>query len=195
MSELNFDERLFLWLNFDGGALLDSFMSAVSGVAMWIPLYLYIAWAVQRKYGWKSLTIFLVCLALAMGLSDIFCGVFKHQGLLKNLWTDFPARHRPMFDVAVRDMAHVVSFRHGPFGTVSAHAATTAAMGLLSALVISRRWYSYTIVAIVLLISYSRIYLACHFPQDIALGLGVGLISGGAMYLLWRKLDILLKNS
>lgn len=195
MSELNFDERLFLWLNFDGGALLDSFMSAVSGVAMWIPLYLYIAWAVQRKYGWKSLTIFLVCLALAMGLSDILCGVFKHQGLLKNLWTDFPARHRPMFDVAVRDMAHVVSFRHGPFGTVSAHAATTAAMGLLSALVISRRWYSYTIVAIVLLISYSRIYLACHFPQDIALGLGVGLISGGAMYLLWRKLDILLKNS
>ena len=195
MSELNFDERLFLWLNFDGGALLDSFMSAVSGVAMWIPLYLYIAWAVQRKYGWKSLTIFLVCLALAMGLSDIFCGVFKHQGLLKNLWADFPARHRPMFDVAVRDMAHVVSFRHGPFGTVSAHAATTAAMGMLSALVISRRWYSYTIVAIVLLISYSRIYLACHFPQDIALGFGVGLISGGAMYLLWRKLDILLKNS
>lgn len=195
MSEFNFDERLFLWLNFDGGTVTDWVMSAISGVAMWIPLYLFIAWIVQRKYGWKSLVAFVVCLALAMGLADMLCGIFKHTGLLKNLWADFPARHRPMFDLAVRELAHVVSYAHGPFGTVSAHAATTAALGILSALAIRKRWYSWTITFIVLLISYSRIYLACHFPQDIALGLAVGLISGGAMYLLWRKLDNLLKNS
>ena len=195
MQRLSFDERLFLWLNFDGGAVTDAVMSAVSGTAMWIPLYLFIAWVVYRKYGWKSLLAFIVCLALAMGISDMLCGIFKHTGLLKNLWADFPARNRPMFDIAVRDLAHVVSYAHGPYGTVSAHAATTAAMGILSALALRKRWYSWTIAAIVLLISYSRIYLACHFPQDIALGLAVGLISGGAMYLLWRKLDNLLKNS
>ena len=195
MRELNFDERLFLWLNFDGGAVMDSVMSAISGSVMWLPLYLFIAWAVLRKYGWKSLIAFLVCLALAMGIADMLCGVFKHTGLLKNLWADFPARHRPMFDVTVRDLAHVVSYRHGPFGTVSAHAATTAAVGVLSALALRKRWYSWTIAVIVLLISYSRIYLACHFPQDIVIGLAVGAISGGAMYLLWRKLDNLLKNS
>lgn len=195
MTDFSFDERLFLWLNFDGGAILDSIMSAISGVALWIPLYLYIAWAVLRKYGWKSMLAFLVCLALAMGIADMLCGIFKHTGMLKSLWADFPARNRPMFDVAVRDLAHVVSYAHGPYGTVSAHAATTAAMAILSALVLRKRWYSWTIAFIVLLISYSRIYLACHFPQDIALGLAVGLISGGAMYLLWRKLDNLLKNS
>lgn len=195
MNELNIDERLFLWLNFDGGAVLDSIMSAISGVVMWLPLYLFIAWAVLRKYGWKSLIAFLVCLALAMGFADMLCGIFKHTGLLKSVWVDFPARHRPMFDIAVRDLAHIVSYAHGPYGTVSAHAATTAAMAVLSALVLRKRWYSLTIAFIVLLISYSRIYLACHFPQDILLGLAVGLISGGAMYLLWRKLDNLLKNS
>lgn len=195
MTDFSFDERLFLWLNFDGGAILDSVMSAISGVVLWIPLYLYIAWTVLRKYGWKSMLAFLVCLALAMGIADMLCGIFKHTGLLKSLWADFPARNRPMFDVAVRDLAHVVSYAHGPYGTVSAHAATTAAMAILSALVLRKRWYSWTIAFIVLLISYSRIYLACHFPQDIALGLAVGLISGGAMYLLWRKLDNLLKNS
>lgn len=195
MTDFSFDERLFLWLNFDGGSILDSVMSAISGVVLWIPLYLYIAWAVLRKYGWKSMLAFLVCLALAMGIADMLCGIFKHTGLLKSLWADFPARNRPMFDVAVRDLAHVVSYAHGPYGTVSAHAATTAAMAILSALVLRKRWYSWTIAFIVLLISYSRIYLACHFPQDIALGLAVGLISGGAMYLLWRKLDNLLKNS
>lgn len=195
MEGFSLDERLFLWLNFDGGVVLDSVMSAISGAVMWIPLYLFIAWVVYRKYGWKSLLAFVVCLALAMGISDMLCGIFKHTGLLKNLWADFPARNRPMFDIAVRDLAHVVSYAHGPYGTVSAHAATTAAMGILSALALRKRWYSWTIAAIVLLISYSRIYLACHFPQDIALGLAVGLISGGAMYLLWRKLDNLLKNS
>ena len=194
MNSFTFDERLFLWLNFDGGAVLDTVMSAISGTALWIPLYLYIAFAVQRKWGWKSLVAFLVCLALAMGLSDMLCGIFKHTGLLKNLWADFPARNRPMFDIAVRDLAHVVSYAHGPYGTVSAHAATTAAMGIISALTLRKRWYSWTIAFIVLIISYSRIYLACHFPQDIVLGLAVGLISGGAMYLLWRKLDNLLKN-
>lgn len=195
MDSFSLDERLFLWLNFDGGVVLDSVMSAISGAVMWIPLYLFIAWMVYRKYGWKSLLAFVVCLALAMGISDMLCGIFKHTGLLKNLWADFPARNRPMFDIAVRDLTHVVSYAHGPYGTVSAHAATTAAMGILSALALRKRWYSWTIAAIVLLISYSRIYLACHFPQDIALGLAVGLISGGAMYLLWRKLDNLLKNS
>ncbi len=195
MENLSFDERLFLLLNFDGGAVLDRCMSAISGIAMWIPLYLFIAWKVQRSYGWRSLAAFIVCLAFAMSLADMLCGIFKHTGLLKSLWESFPARNRPMFDPAVRDLAHVVSFAHGPYGTVSAHAATTAALGLLSALTIRERWYSWTITFIVLLISYSRIYLACHFPQDIVLGLGVGLISGWAMYLLWRKLDILLKNS
>ena len=195
MDSFSLDERLFLWLNFDGGVVLDSVMGAISGAVMWIPLYLFIAWMVYRKYGWKSLLAFIVCLALAMGISDMLCGIFKHTGLLKNLWADFPARNRPMFDIAVRDLTHVVSYAHGPYGTVSAHAATTAAMAVLSALVLRKRWYSLTIAFIVLLISYSRIYLACHFPQDILLGLAVGLISGGAMYLLWRKLDNLLKNS
>lgn len=193
-ANLTFDERLFLWLNFDGGAATDWIMSTVSGTAMWIPLYLFIFFAVQRKYGWKAMAAFIVCLALAMGLSDMLCGVFKHTGLLKNLWADFPARHRPMFDSAVRDLAHVVSFRHGPYGTVSAHAATTAALGVISAMAIRKKWYSIAITLIVLLICYSRIYLACHFPKDIILGLVVGLISGYLMYLLWRKLDSLLKN-
>lgn len=195
MENFSFDERLFLWLNFDGGAVMDRVMSAISGVWLWIPLYLFILWAVLRKYGWKSMLAFIVCLALAMGLSDMLCGIFKHTGLLKGLLPDFPVRHRPMFDIDVRELAHVVSYRHGPYGTVSAHAATNAAMALLSALAIRRRWYNIAIVAITLIISYSRIYLACHFPQDIVLGLAVGTISGWLMYLLWRKLDILLKNS
>ena len=46
-----FDEQLFLMLNFDGGALCDRIMLALSGVAMWLPLYALILWLVWRRAG------------------------------------------------------------------------------------------------------------------------------------------------
>lgn len=189
------DERLFLWLNFDGGAVTDVVMETISGTPMWIPLYGFILYAVWRRYGWKSALAFVVCLALAMGIADMLCGIFKHTGPLKNLWESFPARQRPMFNISVKALAldlgetvHIPSTKHGLYGTVSAHAATVAAMALMSAAAIRKKWYTATIVVVTLLICYSRIYKACHFPLDILLGLVVGLISGWLMYLLWKKL-------
>jgi undecaprenyl-diphosphatase len=149
---------------------------------------------VWRKEGWKGVVTFIICLALAMGLSDMICGIFKHTGLLKNVWESFPVRHRPMFDAAVRDLAHVVSYRHGAYGTVSAHAATTCALAVISSLVIRRKWFAWMIAIAVLLICYSRIYLACHFPMDILLGLVVGAVTGVAMWFLWRKLTETLRK-
>ena len=189
-----FDHNLFLWLNFDGGKVMDSVMEIISGTLMWIPLYLFIiAWAFY-KYGWRSAIAFVVCLILAIGLADMLCGIFKHTGLLKDLWASFPVRHRPMFDSAVRNLAHVPSYAHGPYGTVSAHAATVVALAWVSALMIRRRWYDWLIAVSVVLICYSRIYLACHFPMDLLLGTIVGTVTGVAMYFLWRKLDTILKS-
>lgn len=183
---LSFDEKLFLWLNFDGGATMDTIMECISGWFVWVPLYLLIFYMVWRKFGPRGVFTFVICLALAMGIADMLCGIFKHSGLLANVWADFPARHRPMFDIAVRDLAHVTSYKHGLYGTVSAHAATVAAMAVLSALALRRCWFSWVIGFVTLLICYSRIYLACHYPKDLALGLAVGLVCGVAMYFLWR---------
>ena len=190
-----FDHNLFLWLNFDGGAVMDSIMTAVSGTLMWIPLYLFIIYFVWRRYGWRSAIAFVVCLALAIGLSDIISGIFKHQGLLKNVWPEFPVRHRPMFSSAVRDLAHAPSLRHGPYGTVSAHAATVVALAWMSGLAIDRKWYKWAISALAILICYSRIYLACHFPMDILLGAIVGTISGVSLFFLWKKIDFLFSKT
>lgn len=194
MNSITFDHNLFLWLNFDGGEFMDKLMTAISGATMWIPLYLFILWLVWRTKGWRGTVAFVICVALAMGLADMLCGIFKHSGLLKHAWESFPVRHRPMFDSTVRDMAHVVSYRHGAFGTVSAHAATTCALATISSLVIRKGWYTGVIFGVVALISYSRIYLACHFPLDIALGLTVGAVTGCAMWLLWRKLTEILRK-
>ena len=114
---------------------MDSIMEIISGTAMWLPLYALILVLIWRKYGWQRTLAFILCLALAIGLSDMICGIFKHSGPLKNLWESFPVRHRPMFDSAVRDLAHVPSYKHGAYGTVSAHAATTVSLAWMSQMV------------------------------------------------------------
>lgn len=156
---------------------MDWIMSAISGIAMWIPLYAIIIYIVWRRWQWRGVVMLVVAAAVAMGLADIISGIFKHTGPLKELWSSFPVRQRPMFTEALDDV-HVVSFAHGPYGTVSAHAATITALAVISSMVIARRWFSYTMLIVALLVCYSRIYLACHFPQDILLGVATGLLTG-----------------
>ena len=189
-----FDHDLFLWLNFDGGPVMDTIMKTISGTTMWIPLYLFILGFVWYRYGWRSAIAFLVCVALAVGLSDIISGIFKHQGLLKNLWPSFPVRFRPMHTAELQGLMHVPSGGHGHYGTVSAHAATVVSLAWISALAIRKWWYKIVISVAVILICYSRIYLACHFPMDILLGAVVGTISGLSMFFLWKKLDKIIEK-
>ncbi len=177
MNNTTWDWGLFDALNFDGGNVMDWIMSAISGIAMWIPLYAIIIYIVWRRWQWRGVVMLVVAAAVAMGLADIISGIFKHTGPLKELWSSFPVRQRPMFTEAL-DEVHVVSFAHGPYGTVSAHAATITALAVISSMVIARRWFSYTMLIVALLVCYSRIYLACHFPQDILLGVATGLLTG-----------------
>lgn len=187
MNTIRWDWSLFETLNFDGGELFDALMSAVSGVAMWIPFYLLILFLVWRRYSWRGLLIFLLSIGVAMGVSDLVAGIFKHSGPLAELWPSFPVRPRPMFTEGLSDM-HVVSFDHGRYGTVSAHAATIVSLALLSSLVVARRWFTVVVWLVAVAVCYSRIYLACHFPQDILLGGLVGIVSAILGYILFRLL-------
>ena len=211
-----FDHDLFLTLNFDGGDLLDKAMLTISGTPMWIPLYLLILWLVLRSYGWMKLGIFILLLIAAMGLADIVAGIFKHSGLLGDLLPQFEPRLRPMFEPMLEELTispdslrvlrkgalladpsvHApIEAVSGRYGTVSAHAATTVALAWFSALTIRQKWYNWVIAVSVILICYSRIYLACHFPMDILLGAIVGTICGLSMFFLWKKFDKVIEKN
>lgn len=204
------DHSLFLTLNFDGGPLFDKIMLAVSGTVLWIPFYLLILWLVWRRYGWRNLILFILALAVGLVLSDMICGIFKHTGPLKNLWTDLTPRWRPMFTPELENLPipadSLFSWRHagiptpegivhvpaeaisGKYGTVSSHAATIVAVVTLSAAAIRRHWFTILGIVATLLICYSRIYLAKHFPIDLLLGAGVGLLVGGIAYWAYKRL-------
>ena len=201
--DYTFDHQLFMLLNFDGGAVVDNIMTAISGVMMWIPMYLLMLWLVWRRYSWREAVLFIAAAAIAMGLSDMICGIFKHAGLLKHLWPSFPPRWRPMFTPALEGLdispdslmnwrrnptpdlphaVHIVS-DNSRYGTVSAHAATIVSVTLLACKAIRLRWFTWFMTAAAVLICYSRIYLACHFPGDLALGAATGAATG---YIAWR---------
>ncbi len=178
-----FDHDLFLWLNFDGGAFMDKFMVAVSTPVVWSWLYVLLIAIIWRRRGWRSALLFVALVAAAVGLTDLMAGIFKHSGPLKHLWESFPARLRPMHTPELEGLVHVVKGA-GRYGTVSAHAGTMSAIALMSWA--AHRWMLLPMFFVALLISYSRIYLACHFPMDIALGFGLGLMVGAMMLLLFK---------
>ena len=183
-----FDHALFLALNFDGGPVMDRLMTLVSGTAMWLPLYALILWLVWRREGWRRTLLFAAAIVLAIVLAD-------------------PPRWRPMFTPSLEGLeiapdtlmrwrfeghatpgiVHVPEGAlGGKFGTVSSHAATVVALLVLSAAEIRRRWFTFLMVAATLLICYSRIYLAKHFPVDLLLGAAVGALTGWAMLRVYR---------
>ena len=187
MNHTTWDYPLFEMLNFDGGATLDSLMSAISGIVMWIPLYLLILYMVWQRWSWRGVVALILAVALALGLADLLAGIFKHSGPLKNLWPDFPARLRPMFSEGLSDV-NIPSTNHGRYGTVSAHAATIVSLSIISAYAIHRRWFSWLIAVVAIAICYSRIYLACHFPQDILLGAALGVVTATLGILIFRAI-------
>ena len=181
-----FDHPLFLWLNVDGPAPIDSLMLLVSTPIVWAWLYLLILYMVWRKAGWRGLVLMLLAAAAAVVLSDMIAGIFKHTGLLKNLWAEFPARLRPMYPPELDGLVSNVLKKGGQYGTVSGHAATMMSMAVIAIPTICRRWFTWLMCCVVALVCYSRIYLGYHFPVDIALGLMTGLVSGGVAYLAMR---------
>ena len=182
----NIDYPLFLWLNFDGGAVMDKAMLLASTPAVWAWLYVIILYIVWRKNGWRGIIIFLVAAALAVTLGDMISGIFKHTGVLKNLLPSFPARLRPMYTPELEGMVSNILRQGGQYGTVSGHAATMVSMAVLAIPAVGRRWFTVLMTAVVLVICYSRIYLAYHFPIDIALGAVTGLVSGGVLMVMYK---------
>lgn len=178
MSSVTWDWRLFEWFNFDGPQWLDSVMHAISGVAMWVPLYLLIIYMVWRRYSWRGVLAFAVAIGVAIGVADVVSGIFKHQGIFADLLPSFPARPRPMHTAEGLEFFTNDYFTGNKFGTVSGHSATIVSIALLTSFIIKRRWFTWLMVAVAVMVCYSRIYLACHFPQDILLGALVGVLSG-----------------
>ena len=168
------DRSLFLALNGDGGAVADNLMWALSSKLALVPIGIVALWLMWRKYEDKRLFFTaIVFIALVVLLSDRVSTTFKH------LLPKFRPTHEPLLE----GMVHTVrGYVGGLYGTVSSHAANSFGVSLFTALIIGRRWYTITVMAMSAAICYSRIYLGAHYPADILFGTVTGLFFGWLCY-------------
>ena len=158
------DLQFFLFLNSFHSEFWDEIMVFVSKKFVWIPLYFSVLVVLYRQFGWKKTLILLVFFVGLIALAD------QISLFLKNT----THRFRPYHDERIADVVHYVKKSAGKYGFVSGHAANSFAFAIFSALIIKNKAFTIGIIFWAAIVSYSRIYLAAHFPGDVLGGIILG---------------------
>lgn len=172
------DKKAFLYLNNLGDTPFDQFWLMVSGIWIWVPLYIIFAYFLYKNFKLKSLLYILLFVAIGVTISDQVSGIFKYG----------VARLRPCHDPSLQSYMRIVKCG-GQFGFYSAHASNTFFLAsYLSFLLKDKlKWFPYVIFVWAVVVSYSRIYLGVHFPIDILVGAFVGILLGAIFSVLAKK--------
>lgn len=183
-SLLDFDSRLFLFLNGLHTDWMDSIMVSITEMWVWIPLYLLMAYWVVKTYGKRCIWIFLAVALVVLCSDQLSAHVCK------------PIFHRlrPCHNPDLEGLVYLPKGKAGgQYGFVSSHAANTFAIAAFLSAALRRRysWMPYVLFAWALISSYSRIYVGVHYPGDIVAGAVLGILIG---LIIWRLLLVFFKK-
>ncbi len=177
------DRELFLWLNGSGSPAWDAFWLALSDKWLAIPLYLLLAWAAWRQFGWKGTAVLLVAVALLITCTDQLANFFKYG----------VARLRPCHDPALEGLVRLVKAScGGSFGYFSAHAANSFALATFFSMLWGPGYRAAKGMLLLwaLFVAVSRIYLGVHYPLDVA----TGILFGGLFGWMFARLFLLARQ-
>ncbi|MFY0714051.1 phosphatase PAP2 family protein [Seonamhaeicola sp. NFXS20] len=178
---LKYDTELFLYLNNLGTESWDWLWLLITDKLTFIPLYGLLLFLLYKKYGLKSLLVFVIVVALMITFTDQITNVFK-RGF---------ERPRPCRDEAgLIDQMRFIAVRCGKYGFFSGHSSNSMAAAVFAGLLL-RPYYKNAIFILLFwsaVVAYSRIYVGVHYPTDIICGLTFGAISGFIFYKLSKYL-------
>lgn len=177
---LNYDTELFLFLNNLGSETWDNLWLIITNKLTFIPLYALLLFLLYKKFGLKSMLVFVVVVALMITFTDQITNVFK-RGF---------QRPRPCGEADLIDQMRFIAVRCGKYGFFSGHSSNSMAAAVFAGLMLKP--YFKNLIFILLfwsaVVAYSRIYVGVHYPIDILCGMTFGAISGFAFYKLAKYL-------
>ncbi|WP_027136821.1 phosphatase PAP2 family protein [Gaetbulibacter saemankumensis] len=180
---LDYDTQLFLFLNNLGKPTWDGLWLLITNKLTFVPLYAILLYLLYKKFGLKSLLMFVVVIALMITFTDQITNVFK-RGF---------ARPRPCGEADLLDQMRFIAVRCGKYGFFSGHSSNSMAAAVFAGLIL-RPYYKNLIFILLFwsaVVAYSRIYVGVHYPLDIFCGLTFGAISG---FLFYKISKILLRT-
>jgi undecaprenyl-diphosphatase len=171
---LQYDKELFLFLNNLGTPTWDWLWLIITDEFTFVPLYAVLLVLLYKKFGLKSLLVFIVVVALMITFTDQITNVFK-RGF---------ARPRPCRAEGVMEYMRYVAIRCGLYGFFSGHASNSMAAAVFAGLLLKP--YYKNLIFILLFwsvtVAYSRIYVGVHYPLDIFCGFIFGALTGYMFY-------------
>jgi undecaprenyl-diphosphatase len=171
------DQQFFLFLNSRHSPFWDQVMHAISGILIWVPLYVAILVFLGIRYK-KRFPLLLLFIIVAVALSDQIS-----VQLFKNVFE----RLRPCHEPSLEGMVHLVNNECGGlYSFVSSHASNSFNVALLSLMLIRRKWFSISILVWASVVGYSRIYLGVHYPGDVICGSVLGASVGWCVYKMYE---------
>lgn len=168
----------FLLLNGDGGYAADQFFrffTYFGDALLWIPMLVYIIW--------KKKKIYLALATASFSIATILVQVCKYFIV--------PDEPRPTTFITDGSYIHLVRgvTVHSISSFPSGHTATAFTFFLMICLMTRKTWWIPAGFIMAMLVGYSRIYLAQHFPLDVAAGIVVAIISVGLAIPFQRWVD------
>ncbi|TNJ43067.1 phosphatase PAP2 family protein [Tamlana fucoidanivorans] len=171
---IRLDTELFIFLNNLGSITWDSLWLVITNKLTFIPLYLVLLFMLYKKYGLKSLLIFVVAIALMITFTDQITNVFKRTF----------QRPRPCGVADLADQIRFIAVRCGKYGFFSGHSSNSMAVAVFAGLLL-KPYFKNLILLLVFwsfIVAYSRIYVGVHYPLDIFCGMTFGALSGFLFY-------------
>lgn len=189
------DQAATLWLNSHFTPAGDAFWVFMSGIKVWIPMYVAVAAILIWRLGWKKGLVAIACIFLAFFLSE------RVNNLIKYL----VERVRPCNDEGMIAAGLHILEQGGGWSFPSGHANNSFTFAIASALCMRiemlgfgkkdtsaslrkkrvpagvRRWpyiYGVFIVTWAVLVGISRIMVARHFLLDVVVGSLIGILLG-----------------
>ena len=137
----------------------------------WLVVYTLLAFLFYHLWGWKK-SFFIICF---IGVLVLF--VDQSSYLFKHVFKRYRPCHNPILIEKIRLIQGICD---GPYGFFSFHSANHFSLAIFFRKLFHGfgHYLNFVFIFWASLISYSRIYLAVHYPLDVFFGMGVGICFG-----------------